>query len=136
MREREIHFPVYNAYIYSPSTIKLIIYIFLLLYLSQSFVFLCGQVEKSSLRLFREGRVYAIWAFSAVHKLHLPVVGEYICAFSKIFHITMWFALLSFSFQMCSLCDVADDLCLSLKRDVCWLYRVLNFKEIVMEVFL
>ena len=77
---------------------------------------LCGQVEKSSLRLFREGCVKAIWAF---------FVGEYGCAFSRIFHVTKWCALLSFSFQMCSLIDVADDLYLSLKLDVCWLYRVL-----------
>ena len=46
-----------------------------------------------------------------MHKLHLPVVGEYGCVFSRIFQVTKWSALLSFSFQMCSLSDGADDLC-------------------------
>ena len=47
---------------------------------------------------------------SVVHKLHLPVVGEYGCAFSRIYHVTVWSAFLSFSFQMCSFSDVANDL--------------------------
>ena len=66
-----------------------------------------------------------------MHKLHLPVVGEYGCAFSRIFHVTVWPALLSFSFQECSLSDVADDLWLSLKLDVCWLYLVLNSFSVI-----
>ena len=66
-----------------------------------------------------------------MHNLHLPVVGEYGCAFSRIFHVTVWSALFSFSFQMCSLSDVADDLWLSLKLDVCWLYRVLNSFSVI-----
>ena len=36
-----------------------------------------------------------------------------------------------FSFQMCSLSDVADDFWLSLKLDVCWLYRVLNSFSVI-----
>ena len=37
-----------------------------------------------------------------------------------------------FSFQkMCSLSDVADDSCLILKLDVCWLYRVLNSFSVI-----
>ena len=72
-----------------------------------------------------------------MHKLHLPVVGKYGCAFPRIFHVPMWSALLSFSFQMCSLSDVADDLCLSLKLDVCWLYRVKNsFFVISMYIYM
>ena len=57
-----------------------------------------------------------------MHKLHLSVVGEFGCAFSRIFHITTLSVLLSFSFQMCSISDVADDLWLSLKLDVCWIH--------------
>ena len=92
---------------------------------------LCGQIEKSSLCLFREGHVKAIWTFSVVYKLHLPVVGRYSCAFSRTFHVAMWSAVLSFSFQMRSLSDVADDFCLSLNLDVCWLYRVLNSFSVI-----
>ena len=66
-----------------------------------------------------------------MHKLHLPVVGKYGCTFSRIFHVTVWSALVSYSFQMCSLSDVADDLCLSLKLDVCWLYHVLNSFSVI-----
>ena len=39
-------------------------------------------------------------------------------AFSGISHVTIRSALLSFSFQMCSFSNVADDLCLSPKLDV------------------
>ena len=66
-----------------------------------------------------------------MHKLHLLVVGEYGCAFSRIFYVTVWSALLSFSFQICSLSDVADDLWLSLKLAVFWLYRVLNSFSVI-----
>ena len=94
---------------------------------------LCGQVEKSSLGLFTEGCVLAIWAFSVVHKLHLSVVGEYGCAFSRIFHVTLWSALLSFSFQMWSLSDVGDSLSLSLKLDLCW-YIVLGYSYVYVSL--
>ena len=66
-----------------------------------------------------------------MHKLHLPVIGVYGCAFSRIFHVTVWSVLFSFSFQMCSLSDVVDDFWLSLKLDVCWLYRVLNSFSVI-----
>ena len=66
-----------------------------------------------------------------MHKLHLPVIGVYGCAFSRTFHVTVWYVLFSFSFQMCSLSDVVDDLWLSLKLDVCWLYRVLNSFSVI-----
>ena len=32
---------------------------------------------------------------------------------------------------MCSFSDVVDDLCVSLKLDVCWLYRVLNSFSVI-----
>ena len=51
--------------------------------------------------------------------------------FSRIFHVTVWSVWFSFSFQMCSLSDVADDLWLSLKLDVCWSYRVLNSFSVI-----
>ena len=60
-------------------------------------------------------------------KLHLPVVGEYGCAFSRIFHVTVWSVLLSFSFQMCSLSDVADDLRLSLTLVISCFELVLGY---------
>ena len=65
-----------------------------------------------------------------MHKLYLPVVGVYGCAFSRIFHVTVWSVLFSFSFQMCSLSDVADDLWLSLTLVISCFELVLGYSYI------
>ena len=50
--------------------------------------------------------------------LHLPVVGEYGCAFSTTFHVTVWSVLLSFSFQMCSLSSRLSFNCMTFSPSV------------------
>ena len=77
-------------------------------------IFSCVDRLRTVLYVCSEKDVCMKWVLSVVHKLHLSLVGEYGCAFSRITHVSMRSVLLSVSFQMCSLSNVADDLCLSL----------------------
>ena len=86
----------------------------------------CRQVEISSVLRLRDGRAVIMKNFSCVHKLHCFDDVEYGVAFVMIFQSIECCVLLSFSCQMCSLKVVELRLWLSLKEDLCCVYRVLN----------
>ena len=76
---------------------------------------LCACSEKGVCRQYGLSPLCISCIYQLLASMAMPL--------TRIFHDAMWSALLSFSFEMCSLSDVADDLWLSLKLDMWWLYR-------------
>ena len=90
-------------------------------FFTSNFIFLWRQCPKISVFRLRVALSWLkiIWNFSQVHREQIPVMGEYFCPLSIIFHSTLCFILFFFRSQICVLNVVAPLLLLYLK-EVLW----------------